>query len=258
MKRKRLPIFINLPYRMIDSNIGRIAGLSLGIEVYIENNLFDGLSMGDVKEMGAKIEDYGVPCTVHAPFLDLSPGGYDRTIREMSRDKIKKAVEAAQLLKALAIVCHPGYDKWSFAGNEQLWLNNSIETWTDILASADRSLMIMLENIFEETPSTLLALFDHFRDKNLFFCFDSGHFNLFSTIPLEGWLVPLKDRIREMHLHDNHGKSDEHLPIGRGDFPFRELKAFLGGMLGEIIFTSEFHDEAHAMESIKNIKEFLS
>jgi len=39
--------------------------------------------------------------------------------------------------------------------------------------------------------------------------------------------MPLKDRLREFHLHDNHGKSDEHLPIGTGTFPFRSLKQFV-------------------------------
>jgi sugar phosphate isomerase/epimerase len=59
-----------------------------------------------------------------------------------------------------------------------------------------------------------------------------------------------------MHLHDNHGKSDEHLPIGMGTFPFRELRGFIKQLSG-IVYTSEFHSEAHAMESIKNLKEFV-
>lgn len=73
---------------------------------------------------------------------------------------------------------------------------------------------------------------------------------------LDEWLLPLKDKIREMHIHDNHGKSDEHLPLGRGIFPFRELKSFIKNTTG-IRFTTEFHSEKHALESIKNLKEFL-
>ena len=253
-----MAIFINLPYMMVQASIKRIADLGLGIEVYANNHVLDDLDMGDVKEVSKMLQDNGIACTAHAPFMDLSPGGFDKTIKAVSRDKIKKAVEMAHLLHAKGIVCHPGYDKWRFDGNEQLWLESSIETWTDILGEVKDGLVLMLENIFEETPSTLRALFDHFKGKNLYFCFDSGHFNMFSTVSLGDWLIPLKDRIREMHLHDNHGKSDEHLPIGRGTFPFRELKAFLRQTAGEIFYTTEVHGEAYAPESIKNIKEFLS
>jgi len=257
MDNRKLPIFINVPYRLVGANIERVAGLGVGIEVYAENNILDELDMGDVKELGEKLRDSGISCTAHAPFMDLSPGGYDRKIRTLSKDKIKRAVEMAHRLNAISIVCHPGYNKWFYDGNEQLWLDSSVETWTEVLGEAKGGPLVLLENIFEETPATLIALFRYFKDKDLYFCFDSGHFNLFSTIPLEGWLIPLKNRIREMHLHDNHGKSDEHLPIGSGTFPFRELKAFIAQLTG-IVYTSEFHSETHAMDSIKNLNKFIS
>jgi sugar phosphate isomerase/epimerase len=251
-----MDIFINVPYRMVYKNIKRIFELEVGAEIYTENNLLEDIRVEDVKELGSSLLDSGVECTVHAPFMDLSPGGYDRAIKRISIDKIKKAVEVAHHLNAKGVVCHPGYDRWRFDGNEQLWLDSSIETWNEVLSEAGRDIDIMLENIFEETPSTFLALFGYFRDKNLYFCFDTGHFNLFSKQPLEDWLIPLKNRMREMHIHDNYGSADDHLPLGSGTFPFRELKAFIRNS-GGIRFTSECHSEAHAIESIKNLKEFL-
>lgn len=128
-----------------------------------------------------------------------------------------------------------------------------------VLGAANKDLLVIIENIFEETPETLIALFDYFREKNLWFCFDSGHFNLFSKTPLDDWLIPLKEKIKEMHLHDNNRTFDDHLPIGSGSFPFRELKAFLEQIrMKEIIFTVEPHSEATVVESIKRLKEFLS
>jgi sugar phosphate isomerase/epimerase len=115
----------------------------------------------------------------------------------------------------------------------------------------------MIENVFEETPSTIVALLDRFAEKNLWFCFDTGHFNLFTTLSLGDWLAPLGERLREFHIHDNHGKSDEHLPVGRGIFPFRELKHLLKG-LGSPFFTAEAPRESSAVDAIKAAKEFLS
>ena len=69
--------------------------------------------------------------------------------------------------------------------------------------------------------------------------------------------MPLRDRLKEFHIHDNHGKSDEHLPVGRGMFPFRELKHLLKG-LDAPFFTAEAPDESSAADTIKAAKEFLS
>jgi sugar phosphate isomerase/epimerase len=253
-----MPIFINVPFNMVAANIKRIVEFKMGIEIYAGNDLVDDLDMEKVREMDKMLQDNNISCTVHAPYMDLCPGGFDKTIKAISKDKIRKSVEMANVLHAKNIVCHPGYDKWRFDHDEQRWLDSSLDTWTEILKEAEDGLMVTLENIFEETPSTFLAIFRYFKDKNLYFCFDSGHFNLFSKVSLENWLTPLRDNIREMHLHDNHGKMDEHLPIGRGTFPFRELKAFLKHTKGNIIYTAEIASESHVMESIKNAKEFLS
>jgi sugar phosphate isomerase/epimerase len=254
-----MSLFVNVPYRMVEKNLEKAAGLSIGLEIYLDNHLIEEIDMGHVKEFSKKLRDFKIPCTVHAPFMDLSPGGYDRSIRKITGDKLKKSAEVGNILEARACVCHPGYDKWRFDGNDQLWLDGSIETWTEVLGVADKNLPIIVENIFEETPATLIALLDNFKEQNLWFCFDSGHFNLFSKVSLDDWLVPLKKRIREMHLHDNNGTFDDHLPIGSGSFPFRELKNFLGQIeMKQIIFTVEPHSEATVVDSIKRLKEFLS
>jgi sugar phosphate isomerase/epimerase len=247
----------NVPYKMIRENIQRVVSLQIGIEIFFNNATIDNANSENVKEMSGLLKDAGIACTVHAPYMDLSPGGVDRTIRSVTKDKLKKAVEMANILNARGIVCHGGYNKWYFDGHKQIWLDSSLDTWQEILQTAGKSLPVMIENIFEEEPSTLIELFGHFKDKELYYCFDSGHFNLFSVVSLEEWLNPLKEKLREMHLHDNHGTSDEHLPIGMGTFPFRELKPFVK-RLSNVIYTSEIHGEARAVEGIKNLKEFLS
>lgn len=234
----------------------RAAALGIGIEIYVDNLAVNSIDPTDAKALGRELRDRAVVCTVHAPFMDLSPGGIDVDIRNVSREKIKKAIDIANHVGARGIVCHGAYDRWRFDGRGDLWLANSIETWTDALTVAG-DLPVMIENIFEEEPSPLIALFDYFKEKNLWICFDTGHFNLFTTLPLMDWLVPFRERIMEFHIHDNHGRSDEHLPVGHGTFPFRELKRFIEP-LSNILFTAETHSEAAALETIKCAKEFLS
>jgi sugar phosphate isomerase/epimerase len=250
-------MLVNAPYQMIKGNVERLARLGMGVEVFFGNNIIDDVDIREVKELGRAFKERGLPCTVHAPFMDLSPGGFDKKIVAVTRERLKKAVELAQYLGALGAVCHPGFEKWHFQGSEQFWLDTSVETWSEVLRGADTGFPVMLENIFEDEPSTLVTLFDYFKDKNLWFCFDTGHFNLFSKASVEEWLLPLGDRLREFHLHDNNGKSDDHLPVGTGTFPFRVLKQLIKQMRSPI-FVLEPHGESILGESIKRAKEFLS
>jgi len=254
-----MDIFSTVPYSMVEKNIARVLHLRIGMEIYFNNHVIEEIDLNHLKELGKTLHGLGIPCTTHAPYMDLSPGGVDRKVRTITKDKLKRTVEAACILEARACVCHPGYDRWRFSGNEQVWLDGSLDTWTEVIAESKGGPLIVLENIFEEQPSTFVALFDHFREQNLWFCFDSGHFNLFSKTSIEAWLVPLRGRIRELHLHDNRGSSDDHLPLGEGTFPFRELKAFLGHTnMREIIFTAEPNDEDSAEQCVRKMREFIS
>ena len=241
---------------MVRPRLPDIVSLGIGIEVYISNDACDEMEAGDAREVGRLLADQGVTCTCHAPFMDLSPGGVDRQVRHISRERLKKAIETANIIGAKGIVCHGGYDRWRFGGHEDLWLANSVETWTELLGSAG-DLPLLVENVFEETPAMIVALLDRFKEKNLWTCFDTGHFNLFTKVSLDEWLAPLEGRLRELHIHDNHGRSDEHLPVGWGTFPFRELKRFLKSRDG-LFFTAEASGASSAHETLRCAREFLS
>jgi sugar phosphate isomerase/epimerase len=250
-------LLINVPYRMLRERIEDVTPLGIGVEVYLDNEAVGEVDPQDAGRLGAELRERGITCTVHAPYIDLSPGGVDRDVRRVTLEKLKRAIGTASLMGARGIVCHGAYDRWRFGGHEQVWLDNSIETWTELLRESG-DLPLLIENVFEETPRTIFALLDRFREKNLWWCFDTGHFNLFSKEPLDAWLMPCRERLLEFHIHDNHGGSDEHLPVGRGAFPFHELKRMLGKMNNALFFTAETPSEESAVESLRSAKEFLS
>jgi len=251
-------IVINAPYRMVRDNIRRIKKLDVGVEVYFNNDTIVEVDEAHVTETGKILRGEGIQCSVHAPFMDLSPGAVDRDVRTITKEKLKKTVAMANHLGALGVVCHPGYDRWRFGDYIDIWLEGSVDTWSEVLAVAGDKIPIMLENVFEEEPLSFLELFKCMKPKNMYFCFDSGHFNLFTKVSLEVWLSQLGNYVREMHLHDNHGTRDDHFPIGEGIFPFRELKGFLKARGDEIVLTAEVHDESRATEAIKNLKEYVA
>jgi sugar phosphate isomerase/epimerase len=153
-------------------------------------------------------------------------------------------------------VFHSGYEKWKYSLKTDLWLENSLITWQLLLKRAvDMGLKIAVENIFEDDPTNLRLLMEGMDSEHFGLCFDAGHFNLFSRIPLEEWLRQLKPYIIELHLHDNHRSSDEHIAIGDGTFDFDTLFSTLKDK--ELIYTIEGHTPEDVLKSIERLKYYF-
>jgi sugar phosphate isomerase/epimerase len=187
--------------------------------------------------------------------MDLRPGALDPKIRRVTTDRLRQVFDLAPDFRPRAIVCHPSFDGRYYVSTEALWLENSIATWRPFLTlAAAMDTLIALENVYEKDPRLLKELLCSLRSPHICFCFDTGHFNAFAESPLEDWISRLGPLTGQLHLHDNHGITDEHLPPGEGNFPFHELLHKLREMGRKPIITLEAHSETHFRQSLKNIK----
>ncbi len=234
----------------------------MSLELYISASDMDALeaSSGQKAVLGPReiLEklDYGPQLSVHAPFMDLSPGAVDEKIRAITMRRFEKALDMAGELGAKTVVFHSGYEKWKYALCVDIWLERSVLTWEPLIRRAEKAgIRIAIENIFEDSPGSLVALFKRLGCAHFGLCFDTGHFNLFSKFPLEDWLGPLKKNIIELHLHDNDGSMDAHRPIGEGTFPFKRLFEELEGKEG-IVYTLESHNREDVFKSLERLKGF--
>lgn len=171
--------------------------------------------------------------------MDLSPGAVDPAIHKVTTDRFLRSMHLAELLGAGGVVFHSGYEKWKYSHNTDIWLEGSLKTWRPITAMAeDKGIQISIENIFEDNPANLRMLAEAIRSEMFGLCFDTGHFNLFSSIPLEEWLDMTSVYINELHLHDNDGTRDSHLSPGEGSFDFELLFRYLEEHKGEDFLTT--------------------
>jgi sugar phosphate isomerase/epimerase len=57
-----------------------------------------------------------------------------------------------------------------------------------------------------------------------------------------------------MHIHDNHGKRDEHLPIGQGTIDWKELMTGLSDYKGLMVTEMASIEEGkQCIEYLKNL-----
>lgn len=213
-------VHVHIPFHKVSDYINFIISRRLNLEVYFSASDLDAITSDDITALRKKLS-YTPSFSVHAPFMDLSPGAVDPLVREATVARFMGILEISEQFNAKTVVFHSGYEKWKYALDTDLWLEKSIMTWELINKRAlTAGIRISIENIFENDPANLRLLMCAMDSDNFGVCFDTGHCNIFSEVPLDDWMHALNPYIFELHLHDNDGTSDQHLAIGEGSFDF--------------------------------------
>lgn len=243
---------VHIPFDRIQEHIDFIVINSLNLEIYFSSSTLDTISDRSIFAVREMLE-HNPSLSIHAPFMDLSPGAVDAKVREATINRFSQVLDISEILKPKTLVFHSGYEKWKYALNIDLWLEQSLKTWQPLNKSAAAiGVKIAIENIFEEEPTNLKMLMDAMNSDNFGVCFDTGHFNIFSKAPLKKWMSDLKPYIIELHLHDNDRTSDQHLPVSGGNFDFKGFFELLGDK--NCIFTLEAHSPESVLKSIKSLQ----
>ncbi|MBN1277013.1 MAG: sugar phosphate isomerase/epimerase [Deltaproteobacteria bacterium] len=251
-------IQVNIPFTMLyESYLDRFIEYRINPEIGFDAMALDRYSLSDVETVADKINNHGLSVTLHAPFMDLSPGSPDPMIRGVCRNRFEKLLQFITPLRPKSIVFHSGYDEKRYWHIKEEWMKKSLEFWLEIIESIrDKGTMMMIENVFEHSPYDLKILFEKLRSKETGFCLDTGHQQVFSRTSIEDWVDILGPFIAQLHLHDNNGVRDEHLALGRGIIDFRLLFEKLSTIRETPpIVTLEPHKEEDLWPSIVYLEE---
>ena len=247
---------MHIPYPSVGDYLPLLREKKLNLELYFSAASLDSLKTGDIALLIERL-DYGPSLSIHAPFMDLSPGAVDDRVREVTVRRFSQVLDIAEVLSPKAIVFHSGYEKWKYAHRVDLWLEASIRTWRPLRERAALiGTRLVIENIFEDKPSNLELLMQELHSESFGLCFDTGHCNLFSKVPLGDWLDSLGPYLQEFHVHDNDGTFDSHLPVGDGTFDFGLL--FSRMEKRDYVFTVEAHTPERVIKSLERLTKYLA
>ena len=172
--------------------------------------------------------------TVHGPFSDLNPASVNDAIWNETIRQIKQCVELSADFSNIVVV-HPGII--SPLGSQlpdQTWARN-IEALKVLAKHAEEyGVTLCLENMPDmekllcRTPSEIFGMIESAGEK-IGMTFDVGHANTMKNI---SEFLKEKEKFTHVHIHDNHGKKDEHLELGAGnvgwDLVFSGLTSYKG------------------------------
>lgn len=250
-------ILVSIPFELLKERYLKIVlENSVNVEISLKAEALDSFSKKDFKKIAKLFKSNGLKTTVHLPFFDLSIGALDPWIRKVSLKRIFLALERVKFFEPLNLVLHSGYHLEHYERRDD-WFKFFMEGLSHILETSQKlGLTLSLENVFEPEPEFLKPIFETFP--SLFWCFDPAHARVFSEKDELYWLNILHPYLKEIHCHDNSGKVDEHLALGKGVIKFTEILNFLRNNPGlEIFLTIEAHSEEDAQLSWKYLNEIF-
>ncbi len=248
---------INVPYVMLKGRIGEVGPSGLNPEIYFSWRDLEGGIEGS-EDLAGKLKEWGRRITFHGPFMDLNLGAEDPLVREVTLKRMESLRPFVDVFEPVIVVIHGGYDPVRYDFDPGHWFDLARGSLEKVLRMFDGEVILAIENVFDRDPHPLWALLDEFRGEKVGFCFDVGHAFFLGRVPLEYWIDVLGEFLVEVHLHDNHGFSDEHLPMGMGSINFSPLFRRFKSMESEPIYTLEVHREEDVRPAIEGFERFYS
>ena len=200
------------------------------------------------------LESYSLKYSIHAPFMDVNIASPQDQSRLNSIAQIKSSIDLANEINAEAVVVHPGLI--SFLANKYFkkeayeFANQSIKEIGDY--SKNLGVMATIENM----PNFEPMIYQNIADLNqllveneMHMTLDIGHANHVGYAPDE----MIFDSIKHVHVHDNLGDDDSHLPLGEGSIDLKYIINTLESKNYDGIYILEVND----YDSIKKSYEYM-
>lgn len=244
----------HIPWAQVEAHLDLVLDLQLVPEIAIKGPELDSISNEQITRVGHSLSQAGIRPRIHAPFFDLNPGALDPLIREVTFKRLSQTLDIAKRINADLVVIHPGVDKWRYPNLEPLWRDHATTFFPALIAvAASFGCRLAIENIYEESPDGLVQLVDALDSDWFGHCYDVGHWHLFGKRPMAEWLDAIGPKLFHLHLHDNHGRADEHLPVGDGTIDFSPLQKFLSLQPAHLGATLEAHSVDHLKRSLRQV-----
>ncbi len=226
--QRLLSTYLFVSRKLTPELLEQIAGAGFeGLEIFCTRSHFEYSMKAEIQAMASALEQRHLQLvSLHAPTsrdvsamresgTPLSICEVERVRRIEAMDELKRVIDVADDLPYARLILHMGGPRETADPRKRDAAFSTLEHL--ILHAHHAGVTICVENTMSEMgdPNYLRAFVDETRLSGLRFNFDIGHANL-SDFPederLEKSFSPLRDFVSSVHLHDNHGVKDEHIP----------------------------------------------
>ncbi len=210
-----------------------------------------------VRELQAMSAD-GLKFSVHAPFSSINPAEYVPSLRNRFNRILKDSISRAAEIGATVEVVHAGFPTiFSY-----FYPKEAISICASSLSGLVRygkslGVDVVVENgvgqydLFN-TVERIRGLLHGFDD--IYTCLDVGHACITGDVAA---FITGQPRICHIHVHDNNGQHDQHLPAGAGSIDWQETCRLLQEANYRGFLVAENHSIAEALRTLNYLQSIL-
>ncbi|MCC7553863.1 MAG: sugar phosphate isomerase/epimerase [Methanobacteriaceae archaeon] len=195
--------------------------------------------------------------TVHSPIIDTNIASLSSNILNSSVKSIKDSINLANNLDSEIVVVHPGTIPFLGKSYEKEIYNKSHESLKEISKyGKDLGVVAAIENMpdIEGFIYKDLEKLNEFLEINeMYMTLDIGHANTLNYSENEMYF----DSIKHIHLSDNYGDDDSHLPLGEGEINFKSIINKFQSKKYDGIYMIEVNDKESVKKSLEFMKELI-
>jgi len=214
------------------------------LEIFCSRAHFDYSSKQEIEAIKGMLEHQKLQlASLHAPTskdasamresgIPLSVCEVERVRRIEAMDEFKRAIDVAEELPFSRMVMHMGGSREAADPRKRDAAFSTLEHL--VLHAKHIGVTLCVENTTSEMgqPEYLRAFVEETRLTGLRFNFDIGHAHLSDGEEAERIakaFEPMRELVTSVHLHDNHGEKDEHLPPYDGSIDWQNAISVLNG-----------------------------
>jgi len=231
MKLGFSPLTAGLSYQ---ESLDLAASLGLFLEVAYDQHEIDP-RLPKACELAQMGRAAGVEFTVHLPFVDWNIASLVPEMQRLSLERTQRAIAFGAEIGAACGVLHTGTVPLRLPevmSHARQLLHHALEQLELAIPVALENLGTRENDLLHE-PAELVALLETHPQYG--FCLDVGHALIqYGPGGPQEYHHPLGHRLLHLHLHDNRGQQDEHLPCGDGVVDWFWVRGMLEGFQGTV------------------------
>ncbi len=210
-----------------------------------------GYDKSDTENMVSWYTGTGRVKSLHGNFIGVNPASSDENIAELSKEKAEESFVFASKLGAENIIFHSGAESFLRGSYIDSWAKRTADFYCSMARKYGKR--VFIENSQDVDPDPIYQLMRQCEVDYVRVCLDIGHVN-YSREPLQVWVDKLRDYIGYIHLSDNMGMFDDHLPLGDGIVHWDLVNEICKNKLDNPIITLETGDIDSTIKSIEFLK----
>jgi len=194
----------------------------------------------DILRTKKSLQKYRLDTTGHTAWY-LPIGSPIKSLRDAAVSEVIRYFEVFSKLEVKNVTVHANWPPGMFSVEEGIkWQLESLKNLTKEARSCSINLMYEPIDTLRDTTENLAKILEKIPD--LYLTLDLGHANLFGK-SVEKFIRNFHKKLKHVHLSDNKGSEDLHLPMGTGNIDWKKilkiLKKYYQGTITLEVFSKD-------------------